>query len=565
MKTRTNLIYILIGLNLLNLSIKAQHDYAKALHLSTRFLGAQRSGNTQSWITPEGSGGSFNNDGILVNKDLSGGWHDCGDYIKFHVTGPYTALLYLYGYDKFPEVYPDNYSAAYSKAPGNGIPDVLDEVKIETDYLLKCLSGDTVYWQIGDGRDHNGFNEPISASNLLLYNGTNKRAVYFATEGHSNAMGAATAALSLMAIVYKNYDATYAQQCIEAAKKYYSIGRKKSATTGDARVEDDFYGFMRGQWSKYFDEMGMGAVLLYRATNENNYLVQAEEYAALADKWGGFTYASIDHLLFYELYELTQKTTYLNPIVWRVNNNQLSTCGYFHNTNWGSLRDAGNAALLAALLHRLNGNTVAYNFAKKNIDFILGSHNGISADAPKNFSFLIGYNELGGGYPKRPHHAAAFGKSSNAWTHFTNENNNPGSVPYAYELSGGLAGGPEASCSIFEDKIGNFVSSEYCIYYNAAFNSALAYIHKIENEIVTNASTKLENPHLVKAFPNPVTDNLTVKVTGTTQLVLLDLNGKAVWSENVYLQTTISIQNLAKGIYFLKDSNSNWGKKIIVQ
>ena len=55
-------------------------------------------------------------------------------------------------------------------------------------------------------------------------------------------------------------------------------------------------------------------------------------------------------------------------------------------------------------------------------------------------------------------------------------------------MDGGLAGGPEAICSSFEDKIGNFVSSEYCIYYNAAFNSALAYIHKIENDrkLLTN-------------------------------------------------------------------------------
>lgn len=93
----------------------------------------------------------------------------------------------------------------------------------------------------------------------------------------------------------------------------------------------------------------------------------------------------------------------------------------------------------------------------------------------------------------------------------------------------------------------------------------MAYIHKIENEIVTNTSTKLENPHLVKAFPNPVTDNLTVKVAGTIQLVLLDINGKVVWNENVYLQTNISTQHLAKGIYFLKDTQSNWGTKIIVQ
>lgn len=544
----------------------AQHDYAKALHLSTRYLGAQRSGDTKSWIVPEGSGGGFLNDGVAVGKDLSGGWHDCGDYIKFHVTGPYAALLYLYGYDKFPEAYADNYSQDYSKAPANGIPDVLDEVKIQTDYLINCVDGNTIYWQVGDGRDHNGFNEPLTASLLNLYNNTNTRAVYSATEGHSNAFGAAAAALALMAIVYEEFDANYAQTCLNAAQQYYAVGRKNPGLTGDARPEDGFYSFMTGQYSKYYDEMGMGAVLLYRATQEQNYFTQATLYADSASKWGNFSYANIDHLLFYELYELTNNNTYLNPITWRVNNNPLNECGYFHSTNWGSLRDAGNAALLAALLHRLNGNTDAYNFAKSNIDFILGSHNGVSADAQANFSFLIGYNELGGGYPQKPHHAAAFGKSTNAWTHFSNERDNPGTVPFAYELSGGLAGGPETNCGNFVDNIGNYISSEYCIYYNAAFNSALAYIHKVENNIITSSENlQQSNIQNVSVFPNPTINNVQIKLDGTAHFILLDAQGKTHWEENVYQQTQLDVSRLSKGIYFLKDTQSNWSTKIIVQ
>ncbi|MFN3405321.1 MAG: glycoside hydrolase family 9 protein [Cytophagaceae bacterium] len=463
------------------ISSQAQHNYGLAQHLSTRFLGAQRCGNTKSWIQPETSNGCHTTDGQSIGRDLTGGWHDCGDYIKFHVTGPYTALVYLYGMDKFPEVYPDQYSQAYSKPPANGIPDVLDEVKIETDFLIKCVNGNTIYWQIGDGNDHNSFNEPISNSSQTLYNGSNIRTVYSATSGRSNAFGNSAAALALMSILYKSYDANYAQSCLNAAVSYYTIGKINPASTADARSTDGFYSWLAN--AGYADEMGLAAAMLYRATATNTYLTEATNYANSLSQSAGFDYGTMNHLLFYELYEITGTTTWLNRVASRVNAYTNQSCGYFHNTNWGSLRDAGNAAFLSALYHRSSGSASAYTFAKRNVDFILGTHNGIGPNAPANFSFLIGYNVLGGGFPKSPHHAAAFGKSSNAWTLYTQEGNNPGSVPFGYTLSGGLAGGPESACNNFHDRINNYVSSEYCSYYNAAFNGAVAYINKIENNI----------------------------------------------------------------------------------
>jgi len=488
------------------------HDYALAQHLSTYFLGAQRCGNTKSWIQPESSGGCHNTDGQSVGKDLTGGWHDCGDYIKFHVTGPYTALMNLYGYDKFPAAYADNYSPDYSKGPSNGIPDVLDEVKIETDYLIKCIgSGNTIYWQIGDGKDHDSFNEPISNSEEKLYGGSKIRTVYSATEGHSNAFGNSAAALALMSILYKPYDATYAQSCLNAAIKYYDVAKINMAITADAVLADGFYSWLGEQYSKYNDEMGMGAALLYRATTTSSYLTEAQNFANSAEQWGQFNYGSIDHLLYFEMYKITGTTSYLDKVKWRVENYTLELCGYFHNTNWGSLRDAGNAAFLAALYHSESSNVAAYTFTKSNVDFTLGSHDYISADAPANFSFLIGYNQLGGSYPQHPHHGAAFGKSSNAWGQYTTEEKNPGSVPFEYELKGGLAGGPEAKCANFTDKISNYISSEYCSYYNAGFTGAVAYINKVENNLVTTTTDKYAEEGFY-VFPNPANNMVTVNM-----------------------------------------------------
>lgn len=557
MKKLTTAILVFLGI-----SCYAQiHDYSKALHLSTRFLGAQRSGDTKSWILPEGSGGAFLQDGEAVGRDLSGGWHDCGDYIKFHITGPYTALLYLYGYDKFPEAYADYYSPDYSKAPANGIPDVLDEVKIQTDYLIKTIVGDTVYWQIGDLRDHNAFNEPISQSQLPLYDNSTVRPVYWATEGHSNIFGAAAAALAMMAILYEPFDTHYAQKCFDAALQYYEIGKINPSVSPDA--ENSAYAWV-AQYTDYYDEMGMGAALLYRATQNEQFLTEAKEFAQQANAYASFNYASIEHLLFFELYQITGINSYLEKVSWRVSQYELEDCGYFHGSDWGSLRDAGNAALIAALYHSVTGNEDAYTFAKRNIDFMLGSHDGISGDAPQNFSFLIGYNELDGGYPKHPHHAAAFGKDSNAWALFNQESNHPGSVPYAYELTGGLPGGPESPCANFYDNIANYVSSEYCTYYNAAFNSALAYISLQESGSTGSIYPEI-NIQNINVYPNPAKHKLHITLAGTTSFAMYNAMGYKVKEGPVFRYDAWDIQNLNDGVYFIKDQHSGWRKKIIVK
>jgi endoglucanase len=69
--------------------------------------------------------------------DLSGGWHDAGDNLKFTITTAYSAYTLLKGYDAFPNSYEDIDDKDFSGNP-NGIPDILDEVKIGTDWLIKA-------------------------------------------------------------------------------------------------------------------------------------------------------------------------------------------------------------------------------------------------------------------------------------------------------------------------------------------------------------------------------------------------------------------------------------------
>ncbi|MBN1415976.1 MAG: glycoside hydrolase family 9 protein [Bacteroidales bacterium] len=72
-------------------------------------------------------------------RDLSGGWHDAGDFNKYvNFTNSVMHNL-LSAYDKNPSVFLDNYSIPES---GNGIPDILDEIKWEMDWLLKMQQAD---------------------------------------------------------------------------------------------------------------------------------------------------------------------------------------------------------------------------------------------------------------------------------------------------------------------------------------------------------------------------------------------------------------------------------------
>jgi hypothetical protein len=81
-------------------------------------------------------------------RDLSGGWFDAGDTDKY-VTFAATAVHQLLSaYQENPGVFTDDFGIPES---GNGIPDLLDEVKWETDWLKKMQYPDaSAALKVGD-------------------------------------------------------------------------------------------------------------------------------------------------------------------------------------------------------------------------------------------------------------------------------------------------------------------------------------------------------------------------------------------------------------------------------
>lgn len=74
-----------------------------------------------------------------TERDMSGGWHDAGDYNKYTNFTYVPVHFLLDAYEQAPAAFGDANNIPES---GNGTPDILDEVKFELDWLLKMQNAD---------------------------------------------------------------------------------------------------------------------------------------------------------------------------------------------------------------------------------------------------------------------------------------------------------------------------------------------------------------------------------------------------------------------------------------
>lgn len=74
-----------------------------------------------------------------TEKDLSGGWYDAGDYNKYTNWHAYYLVALLHAYAENPTVWGDDYNIPES---GNGVPDIIDEIKWGFDWLKKMQNND---------------------------------------------------------------------------------------------------------------------------------------------------------------------------------------------------------------------------------------------------------------------------------------------------------------------------------------------------------------------------------------------------------------------------------------
>ena len=468
----------LIALASMNAFAQMTYDYGSALDAAIKFYDANRcgpdagTGNAFSW---RGACHTGDKDGSI---DLTGGYHDAGDHVKFGLPQCWTAATLGWALYEYPTVFTSTRKDQLVRV-----------IKYFTDYFLKCHpSANVFYYNVGDGNaDHAYWGAPE------LQTGT--RPVIKAPPG-SDVTAEAAAALALMYLNYKAIDAAYAQKCLTAAKEIYDIALANCHSITTARSSDgaggNFY-----KTSSHFDDMCWGGIWLYFATGTSTYLDSIDHWTTIPNDPGDNQYqkkwspAWDDVILFVllKMAEITGNDKYYQGVVWNLewcrDVANKSTYGLPIIDVWGVLRYASAEAAQGFLSYKLLGYTGFNTKGAFIIDYCLGTN-------PETRSYVTGW---GRNPPIHPSHRA----------------NEPVKGGPVKGLIGGLVGGP--TNDTYTDNVDSFQETEVAIDYNAAFILGLAgqlYIKNGGKAKNRAPSVSIASPLNGVAVPTGATINIKV-------------------------------------------------------
>ncbi|XP_041377748.1 endoglucanase 4-like isoform X2 [Gigantopelta aegis] len=439
-----------------------RYNYKDVLHKSILFYEAQRSG-----VLPQNNRIPWRDDSAVGDqspngRDLSGGWYDAGDFVKFNLPMAFSTTTLLWGLIRFK----DGYVASGELA------NMYDSIRWPLDYFIKCWDEQNkVYWaQVGDANaDHNYWGRPEDMTIA-------RPAFSVSTSSGGSEVSAETAAaLAAGSIAFSTEDPAYSATLLSKAVSLYDFAYSHRGTYTNSVPASPFYTSYNG----YNDELCWGAAWLYKATGDATYIQKAHEFAfENSDEfsWDGKIRGC--QVLLYEIAkernDVTNENTFRTDIdtfltAWMPGGSiQQTQCGLSWIRQWGPLRYAANTALIALIAAEDGIKTTSFRaWATKQINFMLG-------DNLNHRSYVVGF---GNNPPVRPHHSSSSCPDVPApcgW----NEYSSPGPNPQT--LHGALVGGPALNES-YQDVRSDYIQNEVACDYNAGFQSSLAGLIHLED------------------------------------------------------------------------------------
>jgi endoglucanase len=445
----------------------------------------------RSLLDPDGNG----------TLDLSQGFHDAGDHVKFGLPQAYTATTLAWGVYEFKDAYVK--TGAYDH--------IMEELYWFTDYFLKSTFRDKTgkviafNYMVGRGGVDHTYWGPPELQNFTRY----PRSATFAYVGGdgwkaapaSDQAAETAAALALMSLLVEKDDPTYATRCLDTAKSLYTFARENRGLGNG----DGFY-----PASSDADDLSLAAIWLYIATGTSGYvtdIIAKNEkgsptgylkaiITSTDSTWQNVWVHSWDSVwggMFAKLAPAAQAVippedlpTYWYYFRWNaeywsggaVRHTEANDSNYLNYSpggfgvisSWGSAR-YNTAAQLQALVYRKyaaqdpNGGAAhGENLSR----WALGQMNYIMGNNPLHRSYIVGFTAKETDTSvQHPHHRAAHGSS-------LNDMNYP--ATHRHILWGALAGGPDSTDN-HKDITADYVYNEVAIDYNAAFVGALAGLY----------------------------------------------------------------------------------------
>ena len=405
---------------------------------------------------------------------LDGGWYDAGDFVKFGLPLGFSVYCLLKGYDAFgdPACYDDNNSLSAIGTKDN-IPDVLNEAKVATDYLIKAvISSSQVVRDVGSGpTDHSDMADGYSNSNRTF--GTQNRPISYC-DG-ADVPGFYAAALALMSILYKQYDATYSATCLSKAILAYTFGNSHLKTCTEQPDPNNPGGYYYST-PTYTDKMACAAIELYRATKTATYMTATKTFlSGMQQHYDVVGYAHCSDFAVYELYRQGDNSSqgyWSSDISLEMTRVVKMGANYVggatvNTTDWGVCRTVGNSAFSAALLYTISGNVALKNYVTQQIKWLAGM-------SPFSRSWITQY---GSPCPQNPH------------------SRNDVNLKQFARLTGGVVSGPtsagcvatdKSTCTwTFNDNSGEYKNTECALDYGCGAIGAAAFLRWVGKTIDT--------------------------------------------------------------------------------
>ncbi|KAH7836048.1 hypothetical protein Vadar_032291 [Vaccinium darrowii] len=465
------LVLILLKLPLFHSSYL---EYADALSKSIQFFEGQRSGFLPNDQRLNWRGNSGLGDGSTVNTDLTGGYYDAGDNVKFGFPMAFTATMLAWSVIEFGD-----------SMPAGERRNALVAVRWVTDYLLKTVSQlpNRIFVQVGDPiSDHNCWERPEDMDT--------KRTVYAVESPNtaSDVAGETAAALAASSIAFRSSDSGYSETLLRTAVKAFQFAdSNRGAYSDNPDIRDG-------------DELLWGAAWLRRASQDDSYLnyLQNNRQTLGADdninefgwdnKHAGINVLVSKEVLESRTYSLqsykASADSFMCTLIPESDSSHIEYTpgGLIYKPGGSNLQHATTISfLLLAYANYLDrssqpvscgGVTVGPSrlraLAKTQVDYILGEN-------PKGISYMVGYSNY---YPQRIHHRGSslpsikdhpqFIACKEGSTYFNSSDPNPN------VLVGAVVGGPGKD-DAFDDDRADFRKTEPTTYINAPFVGVLAY------------------------------------------------------------------------------------------
>lgn len=429
------------------------YNYGEALQKSLIFYELQRSGPLPEVVRCNWRGDSALDDGADVGLDLTGGWYDAGDHVKFSLPMAYTATMLGWSLYEDREAYEQSGQLEF----------MLGDIRWATDYFIRCHPEDEVfYYQVGDGGADHSWWGPCEVMPMA-------RPSYCVTADSpgSAVTGEAAAALAVASIVFRDTDPEYADLCLEHAESLYAFSDSTRSDSGYTAA-NGFY----DSWSGFYDELAWAGSWLYLATDDASYLTNAEscfDQAGHDYDWS-MCWDDVHIGAAVMLARITEEQAYKDEVqrhldYWSCGTSDGSRITYTPEglawlDSWGSLRYATTTAFIACVYSRWDGcpadkADVYWDFAVSQADYALGS---------SGHSYQIGFGE---GCPEHPHHRTSQGS-------YCDNMNEPGTSRHT--LYGALVGGPDANDG-YTDTVSDYCANEVACDYNAGFTGLLAAMY----------------------------------------------------------------------------------------